>query len=82
MSARRGVTGKEELFIYLTKAVYKEVRMEATKQRASVSRLIEACLVLQMKNPPLVGTRIEKRGKPRVNPRVTFTAEPTDETEE
>ena len=82
MSERRRVTGKEELFIYLTKAVYKQVRMEALTQRVSVSKLVEACLVLQLKSPPLVGTRIETRGKPRATPRVKFVTEPTDESEE
>lgn len=82
MSERRKVAGKEEIFIYLTKSVYKAIRMEATQQRVSVSRLVEACLVLQMKNPPLVGTKVETRGKPRANPRVKFTPEPTDEPQE
>jgi hypothetical protein len=86
----RAVKGKEELFIYLTKAVYKSVRMEAVQQGVSVSKFIEACLVLQMVSPPLVGTKMPKCGKPRKIPRVPFvepepppveSAEPEGENE-
>lgn len=72
MSERRGVTGKQALYIYLTKSVYKGVRLEALKQGTTVSKLIEACLALQMVSPPLIGTKLEKAGKPRKNPRVPF----------